>query len=201
MNEEQAKDPTFGLVEGVLMHRKGYLHSPFLVFLRPRPQLSDEALLRLLGLEIYAPAESSFRTHCTAHVYLIRVGGWIHVADDWRYTLWHRGHALVAGLARAPAIGSLFSCHVGEADASFGFAHYEDGELRRRLEVTDPHYDRARRRVEVDQGSPLSAETALDHVPRDPQAYVLALAESLGVVTVHAPADVRYYVPSSQRPT
>ncbi|MBL4848934.1 MAG: hypothetical protein JKY65_25710 [Planctomycetes bacterium] len=182
----------------MVLPEKGCLHAPFFVFLKPNVELEDRVVLTLLGLETHVRTEPSRGTHGSEHVYLTSVGGWLHVVDDWRYTLWNRGHSVVEAVARAPLFHTVFSCAVGDSDWSYGFALYESGELRRRIEVADPFYDRKRHRVDVDVGAPLQAELPCEEVGDDPLDYVLALARSVGVVVEHDVAKVRCYVPPAQ---
>jgi hypothetical protein len=175
---------------------KGHLHSPYFIFVRASGRLSDEDLLKLLGLGdcVSCPLRVDWST---PHLYLTEDDTWIHIADDWRYSLWHKGrNQLVDELHKSIPDTPIFACSVGDSDWSFSFAYYSSDRLLRRHVVEDPHYDRGRRIVVEDFGQPFPSEMALSDID-DEQDYVLSLAASLGVKLNHQPGSIRCYTKPS----
>ncbi len=64
------------------------LHSPYFIFLEGR--LADHAILRLLGLQNFVPVQLTGHGR-KREVCIAEDESWVHVADDWWYTLWHKG--------------------------------------------------------------------------------------------------------------
>lgn len=64
----------------------GFLHTPFMMFIRSYNKLSDEDIMKALGLQDYQkmlpPVPAS-----GWHVVFARDTEWTHIADDYRYTL------------------------------------------------------------------------------------------------------------------
>ena len=173
----------------------GQIHSPYFIFLEGR--LSDHEILRLLGLENFLPVE------LTAHrrereVCITEDNIWMHVADDWWYTLWYKGLPILERLHCQRPQASLFACSVGDSDDSFGFTLYAGGQLQRRLEVHDPNFNRKARTVKVNVGNRLSIEDE-EREKGEPWAYVSHLARQLGVVFNHKPENTRCYAAPSKR--
>lgn len=168
----------------------GLLHSPYFIFLEER--LPDHALLRLLGFENYVCVPLVDPGRREREVCITEDPAWVHVADDWWYTLWHKGMPIIERLHRQNPEATTFACSVGDSDDSFGFALYASGQLQRRLEVDDPHFDRKRRTVRVDIGRPLAIEDE-ELTNGEPWAYVKHLAKQMGVIFDHQAATTRCY--------
>jgi hypothetical protein len=176
----------------------GVLHSPYFIFIRAVGSLSDIEVLNLLGLGefVLVPLVSDWSK---PHIYLTEDHNWIHVADDWRYSLWHKGrHQLVENLHRSIPEVSIFACSVGDSDHSFEFAYYSTGRLLRHHTVEDKLYDKQKRVVTENFGEPLPGERKLTDI-QDEQEYVLALASGLGVKMNHDLASIRCYAKSDGR--
>lgn len=120
-------------------------------------------------------------------------GGWLMLADDWYYTLWHKQ-------STRPAIGSIGASHevfaysVGEGDRSFDFVHYQNGKLARAYVVESPNY--SDRIVVENIGTPLPGETAL--LREDGDNIGIQLAETLGIKTRFKDDELRIYVPPEE---
>lgn len=113
----------------------------------------------------------------------------MHVADDWLYTLWHLAtvNAAIPSLAKNH---DVFTCSVGDADNSFDFEYFHDGNSVRKYVVEDSEYRRGL--VVEDFGSPLPSEAEAMNQP-DPLIAVLEIAHSLGINTLHDPTLIRAY--------
>jgi hypothetical protein len=171
---------------------KGHLHSPYFIFVRASGRLTDADVLKLLGLDDFAPIPPC-ADWSKPHVYLIEDTAWIPIADDWLYSLWHKGHDNIVGAfhKHLPEI-SIFARFVGDADRPFDFTYYSSGGLLRRYVVEDPRYDKQRHVVMESFGQPLSLEKELSEIG-DEQDYVLSLATSVGVKIGHDLASIRCY--------
>jgi len=176
----------------------GHLHSPFFLFLRASGRLADIDLLRLLGLHNFVGCPLRV-DHNAPHLYLTEDEAWIHIADDLRYSLWHKGAFNIAdALHKALPAAPLFACSVGDVDRSFQFAYYLSGLMTRLYVVDDRPGNRGDRIVIADDGEPLPGEMALGFI-EDEQEYVLSLAAGLGVRLDHHLDQIRCYTkPPSQ---
>lgn len=94
------------------------LHTPYFIFLEGR--VPDHTILRLLGLQNFVPVQLTGHGR-EREVCITEDEYWVHVADDWWYTLWHKGPPILERLHREAPQASLFACSVGESDDSFGF--------------------------------------------------------------------------------
>ncbi len=168
----------------------GLLHSPHFIFLEDR--LPDHELLRLLGFGNYVRAPLFDPGRRGREVCITEDTTWGHLAHDWFYTLWHKGSPILERLHRQNRDALLFACSVGDCDDSFGFTLYADGQLRRRLEVDDPHFNRNRRTVRVDIGRPLAIEEE-ELQNGEPCTYIKHLVKQMGVIFDHQPANTRCY--------
>jgi hypothetical protein len=171
---------------------KGRLSSPYFIFLRGLGKFTDADVLKLLGLDHFVAHPFSTDLN-KPHIYLTEDDSWIHIADDWFYSLWNRsGYQLLDAVHRRIPEVPIFACSVGDADHSFYFAYYLSGQLIRRYVVEDRCYDKPRRNVVEDFGQPLALEKVLSDIG-DEQDYVLSLAVGVGVKINHDLSSVRCY--------
>jgi hypothetical protein len=170
---------------------RGELHVPHYIFMRCAGRVSDRALLDLFGLESYRPVAAARQYN--RYAILGDDGEWTLLADDWGYTLWNR-NSTVQAVHQIAQSCDVFTCWVGDADCSFGFAYYRDGQAVRRYTVEDPNPHRPDRTVTENIGEPLPGEAAALR-ERDEVAVVLTIAASLGIRADYALRDVRVYAP------
>lgn len=172
-----------------------YPHAPYFVFLKASGILSDAEVLSNLGLIQFRRLTSEVNPG-KPRLYLTGDSKWIHIADDWLYSLWHLGkergtdaaemlHAVYPGM-------TIFSCSIGDCDRSFEFACYMDGALRRRYVVESRSYDLAGRQVVENYGNPFAEERRLPEV-EDEFEYVLSLASARGINVRYDLASCRCY--------
>src|SRR3954470_17234866 len=168
------------------IHRD-HLHAPYFIFVQAVGIYSDLDLLRHLGVSHVAQDFTPSRA--TKSVFVTQDREWMHVADDWSYTLWHadRTRTAIAGFAMRH---DIFTCCVGDVDRSFNFAYYQNARLVRQYVVDATLY--GERSVVIDEGSPLpgEAEAMQAHEGVD---IVLAIAQSLGINVNHDIHDIRTY--------
>src|SRR5947208_3885494 len=90
----------------------GHLGASFFLFLRASGRLSDAELLRELGLADFVSCSLSDDLS-RPHIYFTEDEEWIHIADDWLYSLWHKGADSVAtAVHRRWSWAPLFVCSV-----------------------------------------------------------------------------------------
>lgn len=144
----------------------------------------------MLGIAaVKCPLES--HTRIDPHLFITEDDAWLHVVDDWTYTLWHT-HVIEVLHKQLPG-AEVFACSIGDCDDSFDFRYYSSGRLLRKFVVDDPSFNRQKRKVTIDEGDPLLGEQALDKIESD-QEYVLSLAKNVGVNIRHDLSAVRSYV-------
>src|SRR5262249_31147792 len=115
-----------------------------------------------------------------------------HIADDWRYGLWHKQSRILDSLRQGIPDATIFACSVGEIDYSFDFSYYTAGELCRKFVVEDLQIDKRRRTVVENLGDPLPSEKPLSEIGEE-QEYVLSLASGCGVKIDHRAQSIRCY--------
>jgi len=168
----------------------GSLHAPFFIFIKCAGAYSDADLLRRFGLSGYqrvsAPPDSG------PYVCLTEDGQWMHIADDWSYTLWHRPSTWET-LAETAKNHDVFACSTGDCDYSWQFVYYRHGRLLRKYVVDDPHYRKGGIVVE-DFGIPLEAEESATQLS-DESEIVLTIAASLGIDVNHRAKEIRVCAP------
>ncbi|MEM1216368.1 MAG: hypothetical protein AAGJ82_11820 [Bacteroidota bacterium] len=111
--------------------------------------------------------------------------------DNWYYSLYH----LNANYAFVDQLGDqvdIFQCSVGDADHSFDFKYYKDGQLRRSYCATNPSYRKGELEITVDVGASLPSEH-LYLKSDDEFDKVLNIAFAQGAKLSPNPADIRAY--------
>ena len=96
---------------------KGVLHAPHFTFFRCAGVCSAAYLLRALGLEGYRPTTGGDFVVGRPSLFLAEDDAWIHLMDDWSYTLWHSPEFRKQVSAFAAGC-EVFSFWVGDADQS-----------------------------------------------------------------------------------
>jgi hypothetical protein len=168
----------------------GELHSAFFIFVRHPHPYSDAELLARFTLGSYRRASG---VALLARLAVISDdGAWTMLADDMRYTLWHMSTTRPAIEAVAKQ-HDVFACTEGDADRSFDFVYFKNGQLVRKYAVSSPLY--SDRVVEHDFGVPLPGEAAL--LSKDGNNIGLDLAGTLGIKTRFAVSDLRLYIPAA----
>jgi len=167
--------------------RHDSIFAPFFIFIRCANQYDDRELLDRLGLQDYLP-DSDPRIS-QKYLFIAEDPEWLHIGDDWHYTLWHTPE-VHRGIDELAKQHDLFTCVVGDVDLSYAFAYYTHGHCVRHYVVDSPHYYDAI--VTTNWGTPLPSEADIACEP-DEWCWLLALARSLGINTVHQRAAIRVY--------
>ncbi len=172
----------------------GVIHSPFFIFIRCARTYSDNKLLRMLGLKGYTPEE--FRSLGQTIVLITEDENWVHIADDWSYTLYYMSK-LRDAIDRIAEKHEVYTCSVGDTDSSYDFTYHCDGKLVRKYVVEDPHYRGGE--VKEDFGIPIPGEAKAMQLECE-WTRVMTIAASLGIDLWHQRDRVRIYAaPSANR--
>lgn len=172
-----------------LIVRDGILHSPYFIFVKSQPLLSDEALLAHFGLSDFRRMNVAARN--SRYVVVADAGDWKMLADSWLYHLWNRSNKFERLAALARTHDRVFACSCGDCDHSYDFCFYQAGTLIRRLVIESPGYDD---RVVVESvGEPFDAEPdPEDDKPVQP-AELLAFAATFGIKTRFNSSELRIF--------
>jgi hypothetical protein len=164
-----------------------HIHSPYFIFIKGGVRHSDREVMAMLGIEGFKEARSPKFSNRFMHI--TDDGEWLHIADDWFYSLWH-STTVRNRIAEIAKEHDIFTCSVGDIDHSFNFQYYSSGSLVRNYVVEDPDHNGGH--VTEDFGVPLPAEfEALTQTCE--LVKVLSIAQSLGIRVDHQEAAVRTF--------
>ena len=155
---------------------RGRLHSPFFIYFRRDPPLTDEQILSHFGLTEHVSVEQLSGYH--TYVVIMDVGEWTLLADDWHYHLWHQRSTKPA-IATLAQQRDVFAWSIGDSDDSFAFCLYLDGQLLREYIVDSPNYND--QVVRVDFGEHLPLESMLRFTRFSLAEDLHRLAAELGI--------------------
>lgn len=173
---------------------RGYVHAPFLIFVRQRGMLSDDELLARLELTGYRSRDCiDERDGWVIGLWMTNDAEWTHVIDNWSYDLYNEP-GMREQLAKLGAEYDVFTCYVGDEDFTYSFEYYAQGQLVREHVVgCDQEPDTYV--VTKDFGEPLPIEADVaDEV--DDLTRMLKIAASLGIEA--DPEQLRFRFLSTQ---
>lgn len=169
----------------------GFLHTPFMLYIRSRNELSDKDFLKLFGLHDYHKTFPPL-PNLGSHVVFANDTEWTHIADNYGYMLWHNPKT-------AEAIEELSKCYdvfgnfIGELDDSFRFEYYQNGKLVRKF-VFEHDVFKGRQMVTIDEGNRLIGEPVeLINLKASAEKMFPTITQALGIVRVIDPLQNRYY--------
>ena len=176
-----------------------HLFAPFFIFIKCGDKLSDAALLDHFGIGHYQEhTEPDDSRPCAI---IARDGTWVHLVDDWRYSLWHvpETRKRIAALAETY---DVFACSVGDCDRSYDFEYYKDAKLVRRYVVSDPRLSGGM--VTRNVGAKLAGETGGSFLGRivddlrgkdrrDELTEVMQIASGIGITINHTETPLAIY--------
>lgn len=173
-----------------------HLYAPFFIFIKCGKEVDEVELLEELGINTETLELTTAENHFDSGVYLTQQEEWLHLMDNWLYTLWYSKtiRSKIELLARKY---DIFYCSVGDIDHSFDFVYYQGGKLRRKYVVVDPTCQK--REIETDMGDPFPEEAAALEFP-DAMDVVIKLARSIGVSIHHTPENLRFYSMPDTKP-
>ncbi|MCC9603357.1 hypothetical protein LOC67_22640 [Stieleria sp. JC731] len=164
------------------------LHAPHFIFIRnPSDELTDRSLLERFTIGDYELVSSlpKFRNH----VVVRREPNWLHLADDWSYSLWH-APSTRDSLLELSCDHDIYQYSVGECDHSFDFRYFSGGAITREYVVEDPTYHNGI--VVKDDGTELPGERDSLELP-DEQQRVLGIARALGIDVSYTMDQLVFY--------
>src|SRR5688572_9450941 len=169
----------------------GFLHTPFMIYIRSYNTLSDENFMTLFGLRDYQKTFPPLPS-IGWHVVFENDTEWTHIADDYRYTLWHspRTTAAIEELSRSY---DVFRCSIGDIDESFEFEYLRNGNRIRKF-IFEHDVFKKTQIVTVDKGQRLQGEPAeLDDLKSSAEKMFPTITQALGIVSVTHPLQNRFY--------
>ncbi|MBE2225625.1 MAG: hypothetical protein IAF02_29075 [Anaerolineae bacterium] len=173
----------------------GYLHTPFMIYVRSYNSISDQDFLKLLGLQGYQKAHPPL-PDIKWHVVFANDSEWTHIADDFRYTLWHNPKTDEA-IAKLSQSYDLFHCSIGDIDNSFDFAYYRNSKLVRRFVFENDVFKKTEI-VTENIGAKLLGEPEsfedLKSAAFDNLAFFPTITQALGIERVTNPLKNRFYL-------
>lgn len=166
----------------------GTLNAPHFIFIRePSDELTDRVLLEKLAIGEYEFVKKTPKLR--RHVLVRREPNWLHLIDDWSYTLWDAPSTRVS-LLEISQHHDIYQCSVGECDHSFDFRFYCGGAVTREYIVEDPTYQNGI--VVKDIGAELPGERDALKLP-DEQQRVLGIACALGIDVSYTIDQLTFY--------
>jgi hypothetical protein len=169
----------------------GFLHTPFMIYVRSHNTLSDQDFLKLLGLQDYHKASPPL-PHFGSHVVFANDAEWTHIADDYGYTLWHSPKTAEA-IAELSTSYDVFRNSIGDIDESFEFEYYQAGKLVRKF-VFEDNVSKRTQIVTIDTGSKLLGEPeTFSSLKSSAQKMSPTITQALGIVRVTNPLQNRFY--------
>jgi len=172
----------------------GILDSPFYIFIKSAINLTDEEILKSLGLEEFTEMEKTKIQNGYIEgmdiLYITRVGEWLHIIDGCSY-LWIdkqiRKNLEILGKSFEVIYSSI-----GDVDMSFEFVYYKDGKLRRKYILEDPNYSKYQLIIKENFGIPLDGEQdSLDN--EDNWGKMINLVKSIGIPLNHKKEEIKCY--------
>ncbi len=169
----------------------GFLHTPFMIYIRCCNTLSDDDFMKIFGLRDYQKMSPPLPSS-GLHVVFANDNEWTHIADDFRYTLW-LNPITAEVIERYSKNYDIFRCSTGDIDESFEFEYYRNGSLIRKL-VFEHDVFKNSKTVTVDIGTKLSGEPEhLSDLITSSEKMFPTITQSLGIVRVTDPFQNRFY--------
>lgn len=169
----------------------GELHTPFMIYVRSHNTLSDEDFMELFGLQGYHRVSPPL-PFLGLHVVIANDSEWTHIADDFRYTLWHSPKT-AEGIAKLSTSYDIFRNSIGDIDNSFEFEYHQHGKLVRKF-IFEHDVVKRTETVTVDTGVPLLGEPAtLSDLKASAEKMFPTITQPLGIVRVTDPLQNRFY--------
>ena len=166
------------------MNDSSTFDAPFYVFIEASKEQIPRVLKELTLNEWTALELNNFDSLIDSnnrHFFLTTKGNWIHIMDDWNYTLWFDSE-FISRLTKLSSDFKIFTCSIGDSDNSFDFRLFRKGRITREYVVEDPNHDGGH--IAKNIGEPLDGEReALKKV--DITDRVLSIASNLGIDIVH----------------
>ena len=147
--------------------------------------------MRLFGLQDYQKMSPPLH-FIGQHVVFANDAEWTHIADDYRYTLWHNPQTVEA-IEELSKCYDVFRCSTGDIDESFEFEYSQNGNLVRKL-VFEHDVVKNTQIVIADIGTKLAGEhETLNAMKVSAEKMFPAITQALGIARVKDPLQTRFY--------
>ena len=169
----------------------GFLHTPFMIYIRSYNTLSDEDFLKVFGLRDYQKMSPPL-PFLGSHVVFANDTEWTHIADDYRYTLWYSPQT-AAAIEVFRKSYDVFRCSTGDIDESFELEYYQNRNLVRKF-VFEHDVSKNTQTITVDTGTKLPGEPAtLNDRKVSAEKMFPTITQALGIVRGIDPLQNRFY--------
>ena len=189
-HNDRDDDKTFDV--NYLFSKRGYLATPFMIYVRSYNVISDQEFMEIFGLKNYQKRAISDSKLFDSHVIFTNDFEWTHIADDLGYTLWHspRTSEVIAELGKSY---DIFRNSIGDIDDSFEFEYYRNGKLARKFDY-EHNVFKGTRSITAEVGSKIIAEpNTFEELHTAAEKMFPEITKALGIVRVTDPTQLRYY--------
>ncbi len=164
--------------------------SPYFIFIKCDKHNYDYVLTKL-NLQNWEEVENKNLKETfdsdNRHFYTTWKDGWLHIMDDWYYTLWF-DNDLKNRLKNLSNEFDIFSCSVGDSDSSFDFRLWKNAKLIREFVVEDPKHNGGK--ITKDLGVKLPGEVS-SYKKHDAFDLVISIAKKQGISINHLLTDIK----------
>ncbi len=174
----------------------GHLHAPYFIFIKSASDLaqesevlSDDDLIKSLILACQKPIPKESAVSKKHDVYVTKTGKWIHIMDDWSYSLWHNPN-IREWVEKLSKKREIFICAAGELDDAHEWSYFKNGNLQRSVAYENNSSGKLDKKIDV--GIPLEGEWKAG-LEEDVLDKVLRLAQSIGISIEQNEAEIWSY--------
>jgi len=172
---------------------EGIFHTPFYIIIRSENKINQDNVLEKLNLKNYKFVEDENERHNDLQearkLFIYDNFGWIHIMDDWFYTLWHnkeiRNTLIILGKEF-----EIFYFSIGDSDESLEFVYYKNGELKRKFIRDD--FDFKGGEIKENIGTPFECEK-ICMKSIDPYDKVKPIINSIGIKLSYETREIKCY--------
>lgn len=152
---------------------------PSYICIKGISEKSDLEILKLLQVtsDIAQAYDKNELTAEDFDIFVSRDDQWVHIIDN-SFWMLDESKEVKKSIEALGKRYDIYTCSVGDADLSFNFKYFKDGQLRREYVVESPNYNDEV--IVVNFGDVLSGEIEGLH-KKDQLEKVLFIAHSLGV--------------------
>ncbi len=162
--------------------------SPYRIFIKSGSELTDDEILNHLGIKDYK-LETEKPDWKSRYLFLSENDGWVHLMDDWSYSLWHN-KTIRNNIQSLSQRFEIFTCSIGDIDNSFDFTYLKNGEIIRQYIAEDPNFKKLV--IVKNIGKPFPIETEALKL-KDTAKKVTMIAKHLGLNLNYTKDQMRVY--------
>ena len=162
-----------------------------MIYIRAATVLTDEQILEMFECDDYQRATLPVK-QSSKHIVIGNDSEWIHIADDFGYTLWHNPNTQKA-IVKLSKSYDIFQNWIGDIDDSFAFSYFESGKCVRAFEYQHDPFKNTKV-ITTDSGKKLSAEpNSFDELMSSAFKMLPGVTRSLGIIREDDPLKHRVY--------